>query len=68
MFVDHKLIIKELSSQVETMSQYLHYQIKKLKEIKMKEVSKVFESFSPNINNRKQRIKKGSNKLKIFII
>jgi hypothetical protein len=34
----------------------------------MKDVAKVFESFSSNINNLKQRIKKGRNEPKIFII
>jgi hypothetical protein len=65
-FVDHKPIIKELSNQIEQMCQYLYHKVDQLKEMKMKEISKMFKGFSSNINNLRQRIEKARNELKIF--
>ena len=54
MFINHRPMIKELSNQIDKISQCLHHKVDQLKEMKMKEISNIFEGFSSNINNLRQ--------------
>lgn len=66
MFINHRPMIKELSNQIDKISQCLHHKVDQLKEMKMKEISNIFEGFSSNINNLRQWNEKGRNEQKNY--
>ena len=66
MFVDHKPTQKELVNQIEKMAQVLHKKIDMIKDMKIKEITKMFDGFASNVNQLKQRIEKGRTDLKGF--
>jgi hypothetical protein len=66
MFDDHKPTLKELINQIEKMAQVLHKKIDMIKDMKIKEITKMFDGFASNVNQLKQRIEKGRADLKGF--
>ena len=66
LFIDYKPIQNQLIEQVDKMIESLQKKLEKLKEIKTKEIIAMFNGFTSNVNNLKQRIEKARTDLKQY--
>ena len=66
-FVDYKPVQNDLIDQVNQLIEKLQDMIEKLKDIKVKEIQKMFNGFSGNVNNLKSRIEKSRAELKTYL-
>ena len=66
LFIDYKPIQNQLIEQVDKMIESLQKKLEKLREIKTKEIIAMFNGFTSNVNNLKQRIEKSRADLKQY--
>ena len=66
LFIDYKPIQEELVGEINEMIDKLQKKLEKLREVKIKEIKAMFDGFTTNVKNLKQRIDKSRSDLKTY--